>query len=106
MKPFSGLQPDGPDEPLVPIRSDAPWADSLACAIPGHRYLVEDIVFGLVRDLCEELGCGEGTVVTCTKNGGGGVHVVVPDGRERLVERPVAWFVRVSPVEEAVRQDA
>lgn len=75
-----------------------PWPEALASARPGQRYRIEDILFGVVRDRCRELGCVEGDELVCMENDGDGVSIVGPDGRWKLLERQYAWFVKVARV--------
>ena len=70
------------------------WTEALAMARPGGRYRRAAIRSSLARERCQELGCGEGETLVCTKNGHGVVALEGSDGRRVLLERGLAWFVQ------------
>ena len=72
-----------------------PRGEALVFARPGEIYRIEDILFGMVRDRCMELGCDEGSEVMCVDNDDVGVSVSLADGRRKFIGREYAWFVRV-----------
>ncbi len=89
---------------VYPTRSSGPsmetpdesWTDTLALAIPGKIYVVDAILFDLVRRRCLDLGCREGSELLCTENDHEGVSFLTRDGFVRRLEREYAWFIRVA----------
>lgn len=75
------------------------WADALAAAVPGRRYRIVHVLFGLVRDRCRDLGCEEGMELTCLYADPRTVGFVVEGGRSAKLEREYAWFVEVEAID-------
>jgi hypothetical protein len=76
------------------------WADSLGGLRPDpeRAFRVEQILFGLVRDRCREMGLAEGEEVRCTDRNPDEVSLEFSNGEVRRLELPYAWFVQVEPV--------
>jgi hypothetical protein len=76
------------------------WTESLGGlrASPVHTYRVRDVVFGLVRDRCLQLGIDEGMEIRCLRRTREVVTIELPDGTLRELELAYAWFVPVEPV--------
>jgi nucleotide-binding universal stress UspA family protein len=68
-------------------------------ATPGSRYRVVSIPFSLARERCHDLRCSEGQILACVANAGHVLALECDDGRALFMEREIAWFVRVAPVE-------
>ncbi len=91
--------PDAPHVPTATVRDDWTWTEALAAARPGVRYRITSLLFSLVRERCQEEGCAEGDELVCRENRGGHVVAEFADGRALDLEREVAWFVQVAPLD-------
>lgn len=68
---------------------------SLAAAVPGERFQIKRIHFGLVRERCSELGIREGEVLRCVRNTAKEVVVEFPQRHTTALEMHYARFVEL-----------
>lgn len=83
-------------------RHDAwPWCESLGGLSPGaaSSFRVRRILFGLVKERCEDVGIREGQTIQCRHRDHEEVIVELPNGDLRSLELPYAWFVQVTPMD-------
>jgi hypothetical protein len=70
--------------------------NTLAASAPNRRVVVDEIVFGSVKDLCRDLGIQEGTpLVSRGDDGAGSVCAECEEGNTILLPRDYALFVWV-----------
>ena len=76
-----------------------PWSESLGAvrADPGQVLRVRQILFGMVRDRCHEIGLEEGTELRYWERTPEGVTLELRGSGRRTLELPYAWFVQVKP---------
>ena len=84
-----------------------PWHESLG-GLKGETvgcYRIRRILFGMVKDLCSELGLTEGETIRCRNRDRDGVEIQLSCGTVRRLDLPYAWFVEVEPVREPSAAD-
>jgi hypothetical protein len=77
-----------------------PWSESLGAVRtdPNQVLRVRRILFGMVRNRCQEVGLEEGTELRYQDRTPEGVALELSGIGRRTLEFPYAWFVQVELV--------
>jgi len=70
---------------------------SLAAAASGEAVEVKRILFGALRELCNDLGLREGDVVRCKAASPSHLLLETPAGRTVAIETDWARFIQIGP---------
>lgn len=74
---------------------------SLAAITAGQIVMIRRIIYGMVRDLCTDLGLVEGQMVECAANAGRTLRLRNAGGRTVMLDADYARFVEVERVDDA-----